>query len=106
MGQFVGPPDPEEPKKMHREKSQTLEQYRDLNGMNGISWNVDARFNYKDIKFRSLNKDRVQKIYLNKKRFDYFFYNVTANKKRPQKLKPETPTMEKYTFLRNLKFFN
>ena len=105
---FVGPPDPKNKKKRDMEKSLPLEQYRKLNGARNIGWNVDARFNYMDIKFTSLNENRIQKIYLDDKTFEYFFYEVNCreNKKRQIKYNPDEETTEKYAFLRELKYFN
>ena len=106
---FVGPPDPKDPNKRDLEKSQPLDQYRKLNGKRNISWNVDGRFNYMAIKFQSLNENRIQKIYLDEKTLEYFFYEVDFfnNKKRPEKYKgPDEEMTEKYLFLKELKYFN
>ena len=91
------------------EKSQPLDQYRKLNGKRNISWNVDGRFNYMAIKFQSLNENRIQKIYLDEKTFEYFFYEVdfVKNIKRPEKYKgPDEEMNEKYIFLKELNYFN
>ena len=55
----------------------TTENYRLLNGMKKIRWDLDARFNYKKIKFVTLEntrKERVKKIYLKNDLYQKFFF--------------------------------
>jgi len=93
-------------KKYHIKK----EDYQRLNGKRKIRWNVDARFNYKDIKFstlESVRKNRVKKIFLNQELFSKYFYHVDKNEERPEDNPRQRgkPTIESFEFINNLKFF-
>ncbi len=85
-----------------------FEKYRELNGMNKIQWHLDARFNYKDIVFSTLEKERrsrVKKIFLDPSLFEDFFYFVSKNKRRKKRIGRLKKTEENFLFLQKLKLF-
>lgn len=70
-----------------------------------LKWNVDARFNYTSITFKCLNEGsdkRIVKLFLNQKRFKYFFYHVEKNKYNKEEIKRQPNTIEGYNELINL----
>ena len=85
----------------------TYEKYCRLNGMNKIQWHVDARFNYKNIKFSTLEherRSRVKKIYLQQDLYNEFFYHVKDNKKQIKPINRKR-TVDSFEFVKSLKFF-
>jgi len=78
-----------------------------------LKWNVDARFNYTSITFKCLKDSteesdteesdkRIVKLFLNQKRFRYFFYNVKKNKYSRKHIGRESKTIEGYKYLIDL----
>ena len=84
------------------------EKYRLFNGMKKIRWDLDARFNYKKIKFVTLEntrKERVKKIYLKNDLYRKFFYYVSQNEERKEPVNRQKDSIENFEFIENLKFF-
>ena len=76
--------------------------------MNKIQWHLDARFNYKDIVFSTLEKERlsrVKKIFLEPSLFEDFFYFVDENKRRKKRIDRHAKTIDNFSFLQKLKLF-
>jgi len=86
----------------------SFKKYLELNGMNKIQWHLDARFNYKDIVFSTLEKERlsrVKKIFLEPSLFEEFFYFVDENKRRKKRIDRRAKTIDNFSFLQKLKLF-
>ena len=97
-----------ENKKKLEEMFGSYEKYQKINGMKKIRWHVDARFNYKDIKFSTLEKhkqSRVKKIFLKDDFYNEFFYHVNENKRRKEPINRKKDTVDSFKFLENLPFF-
>ena len=94
--------------KIKKDHFLTYERYCKLNGMNKIQWHVDARFNYKNIKFSTLENERqsrVKKIYLEQDLYNEFFYYVKKNKKQIKPANRWKKTVDNFEFIKSLKFF-
>ena len=95
-------------KKIEKDHSLTYEKYCQLNGLKKIQWEIDARFNYKDIKFATLENERrsrVKKIYLKNDLYQKFFYYVSQNEERKKPIDRQKDSIENFEFIEDLKFF-
>lgn len=94
-------------KKLENKYFLTYEKYCALNGMKKIQWHVDARFNYKDINFSTLENERqsrVKKIFLEHSLFEDFFYHIKSNKRQINPIN-RRETLSGFQFIKNLKLF-
>ena len=95
-------------KKIEKDHSLTYEKYCQLNGLKKIQWEIDARFNYKDIEFATLENERrsrVKKIYLKNDLYQKFFYYVSQNEERKKAIDRQKDSIENFKFIEDLKFF-